>query len=383
MQGDFAQDVDPHQWAPKLRGIDIVINAVGIIRESPGQKFARIHSEAPRALFSACVMAGVHRVIQVSALGAETGTTPYFASKREADEFLAMQPLEWTIVRPSLVYGAHGASARLFNLLASLPFIPVPGCGEQRVQPIHIDDLIDALCTIVSDHHGVRAHVPLTGPRPRALREMLIALRRGMRLGPARFIHIPMTVMRIAAAFGTVSGQNLLDTDTLTMLEHGNTADACTTRQLLRREPRDVEQFLNDGDRTGVALSAKLGWLLPLLRISVAAVWLWTGVVSFGLYPREASYELLAQAHVPAQWAPAALNVAAGLDILLGLATLFLPRRRMLWVLQGVTMLTYTLIISVALPQFWLHPYGPILKNLPLLAAIYLLYSLEDPRWNT
>ena len=40
----------------------------------------------------------------------------------------------------------------------------------------------------------------------------------------------------------------------------------------------------------------------------------------------------------------------------------------------------YTLIITVFLPEQWLHPYGPVVKNLPLLAAIVLLQQLERPR---
>jgi hypothetical protein len=43
----------------------------------------------------------------------------------------------------------------------------------------------------------------------------------------------------------------------------------------------------------------------------------------------------------------------------------------------------YTLIITLRMPEFWLHPYGPLLKNLPMLATIYLLYRFEDRRWNT
>src|SRR4051794_12804785 len=76
--GDFATDVRPEDWAPRLAGIDIVINAVGIIRERGHQTFRRLHTEAPVALFAACAAAGIRRVIQISALGADTGSTAYF-----------------------------------------------------------------------------------------------------------------------------------------------------------------------------------------------------------------------------------------------------------------------------------------------------------------
>ena len=70
--------------------------------------------------------------MQISALGADRGMTRYFLSKRAADDYLATLPLEWTIVRPALVFGPGGSSARLFAKLAGLPLVPLPGRGEQR-----------------------------------------------------------------------------------------------------------------------------------------------------------------------------------------------------------------------------------------------------------
>ena len=120
VDADFTRDLYPSSWAPKLRGVDIVINAVGILREQGAQTFERVHVLAPQALFAACAAVGVRRVVQISALGAVGGTSGYFRSKRQADEFLARLPLDWTIVQPSLVFGIGGASARLFTMLAEL-----------------------------------------------------------------------------------------------------------------------------------------------------------------------------------------------------------------------------------------------------------------------
>jgi hypothetical protein len=75
---------------------------------------------------------------------------------------------------------------------------------------------------------------------------------------------------------------------------------------------------------------------------------------------------------------------AALFDIGLGIATLVLARRRVLWLVQIALVLVYTAIISVRLPEFWLEPFGPVTKNVPLLAALWLLYELDGRRrWNT
>jgi hypothetical protein len=118
--------------------------------------------------------------------------------------------------------------------------------------------------------------------------------------------------------------------------------------------------------------------LLPVLRVSIAILWIAAGIVSAGLFPVDESLALLARAGITGKLGYVALYGAALLDLALGAATLALRRRRTLWLLQMLVILGYTAIITVALPEQWLHPYGPVVKNLPILAAILLLYSLEE-----
>lgn len=120
VEADFTRDFNMGDWIPKLRGIEVVINAVGIIREKGLQTFDLVHVRTPRALFDACVIAGVGRVIQISALGADEGAqSEYHLSKSRADRYLAGLPIAWTIVQPSLIYGADGQSAQLPTRRAS------------------------------------------------------------------------------------------------------------------------------------------------------------------------------------------------------------------------------------------------------------------------
>ncbi len=377
IRGDFAHDLDAAVWVPRLAGVDVVINAVGILRESGAQTFAAVHTRAPQALFEACARIGVKRVIQISALGADVGASRYFRSKHAADEFLASLPLDYTIVQPSLVYGEGGSSATMFTTLASLPVIGVPGRGEQLVQPIHIEDVVAVIATLCREPLASREKIALVGPRSMRYRDMLLELRAAMGLARAPVMPLPMSLMRLGARIAELSPRSLLDRETLAMLEAGNVADPTATTRLLGRAPREVATFVDGDIRTPITRSAQLTWLLPLLRFSIAVVWIWTGIVSLGLFPREASFELLYRTGVPASLAPLMLYGAAGLDLALGVATLIM-RQRWLWLAQIALILIYTLIITVRLPEFWLHPYGPLLKNLPMLAALYFLYVVGD-----
>ncbi len=117
---------------------------------------------------------------------------------------------------------------------------------------------------------------------------------------------------------------------------------------------------------------------LRLLRLSIAFVWIATALVSALLYPPEQSYQLLARTGVPAAWAPLMLYGAAGVDLLIGLGIVLLARRRWLWLAQLGLIGFYTALIAWKLPEYLLHPYGPLIKNVPMLAAIWLLYQAEE-----
>lgn len=401
---DFNRATSTENWLPLLRDIHVVVNAVGILRESPGQRFDVLHTRAPSALFAACARAGVQHVVQISALGADEGaTTGYHRSKRAADEFLRSLPLRSTIVQPSLVFGIDGASARLFGAMASLPLIPLPGRGDPRVQPVHVDDLTDAIAWLVGDGQAERlprrenrgggegergvnsaSTIAAVGPWPLAFREFLAALRRALGIRrPARFLPVPDALMDFGAQVASRLPGAFLDTDTLQMLRRGNVADPASFRAALGRDPRPVDAFIPRSLAEALRSRAKLGWLRPIVRGTIAFVWILTGIVSLGVYPVEASYALLAQAGVPTTLRPLALYGAALLDLVLGVLTLVSYRRPAVWVAQAALILGYTAIITLKLPEFWLHPYAPIAKNLPMLAAIWLLYELEAREWNT
>jgi hypothetical protein len=160
------------------------------------------------------------------------------------------------------------------------------------------------------------------------------------------------------------------------MLDRGNTADPAPTLRLLGRPARAIVSFVLDA--RAERARAKLDWLLPVLRISIAVVWIFTAIVSAFVYPVADSYELLARTGIPTGLRPMMLYGAAVFDLLLGLGIVLLKRRRWLWLAQLGLIGFYTVVIAWKLPEFLVHPYGPLTKNLPMLAAIWLLYALED-----
>src|SRR5690606_23555664 len=368
---DFSALPDDTALVGAMTGVDMLVNTVGIFRQSAEQSFDAVHVNAPLRLFEAARTAGVRRVLQLSALGADPDSPiAYFASKGRADAALLAAGLAGRcVVRPSLVFSPQGASTRWFALLASLPLTPLPGRGRQQIQPLHLDDLVTALVRLV-EGPAIPGLLDAVGPRPLALRDYLATFKRAMGTGGV-LLATPMWLARAAAALGARAWPRApLGPDALAMLARGSAADPAPMARVLGHAPRQPEEFFADAPLKQMCRDALLGWSLPLMRLCLAVMWIATGVVSVWIYPRAASLELLARVGLHGLLADAALWSAALLDIAIGLGLLLLRRRRLLYLAQLALVAAYTLVISIWLPEQWQHPFGPVLKNLPLLAMI-------------
>lgn len=373
---DYSRDLSPEMWLPRLKGVDVVINAVGILVETDRKTFLAIHDQAPRALFAACVQSGVKRIIQISALGAERGNTPYFQSKLAADNFLTAQAIEWYIVRPALVYGKNGSSAKFFRTISSLPVIGLPAGGRQMLQPIHIDDLTEAVLCLLDPSAAAHQIVEAVGGRPLEYREILRCYRQAMGILPAIEIPIPQLIMKwLAGTAGLIPGA-ILNADTWKMLQEGNTGDTSAVTKILGRAPHRIDEFISTGEAAELRQQAFAAWRNMLLRLSLAFVWIVTGLVSLFLFSRDDSLAMLSRVGIEGTFAQVALYSAAVIDFTFGIATLIRPCR-VLWTAQLALILVYTLIIAIALPEYLIHPFGPITKNVPIVAMLFLLYAEE------
>lgn len=379
----LAVDLDAPAVVPAsalpLPPLDAVVNTAGIFRGTDPGQFQRVHEHGPLQLFGHALAAGARRIVQLSALGASPQAgTAFLASKGRADEALATLPALCTRLRPSLVFAPEGASSRWFAMLAALPLTPLPGRGQQPVQPVHVDDVCQAVVAVLA-LPAPPPRLDLVGPEPLPLRQYLAALKQGLDLGGG-FLPLPRPLLRCLAGVVARVSRSPVNADALAMLEQGSTGAVRPLQQLLGRAPRPVGAFIGPGQAPAMRRRAQLDWLLPLARWTVVLLWLITAFVSAFVYPVADSLALLARTGISGAAGPWALYGAAGLNAALGLGLLLAPRWRTgLYRAQIGLVLFYTAIISWALPEFWAHPYGPLLKNLPLLALLALLHALDRP----
>lgn len=379
---DFNRDTDSVVWARRLEGMDAVINCAGVLQSSPGQSVQAIHAAAPIALFEGAKLAGVRRVIQISAISAEPGAgTEYAETKLAADEHLKRMDLDWVIVRPSLVYaaGAYGGTA-LMRALAALPFrIPMVGEGEQRFQPIHMNDVVACVLATLANIRINHQVIDPVGPDVVTFRQLLVDYRAWLGFAPVPTLAMPMAFIRIASRVGDVLG-GPLSTTALKQMNFGNTGDHAAYVSATGLQPLSWREGLNRfpaqwQDRW----HARLYFMRPALRFMLALMWLVSGMVGF-FYPPALLHSMAAVTGLSFGVLHAAGIAGCFADLLLGVLVLARWRPPMLATIQIALIAGYTLFLSWALPDLWMDPFGPLLKNLPIMVAIAIWAALEQDR---
>jgi uncharacterized protein YbjT (DUF2867 family) len=208
-----------------VEGSEAVVHLVAI-RQGSGEQFRRVMEDGTRELVAAAKEAGVKRFVLMSALGTSKETkdlVPYYHAKWEEEQTVSGSGLEHVIFRPSFVFAKDGGILPTFRRLAKLaPVTPIIGSGEQRIQPIWIEDLATYFAQSVDKAEAANRTFELGGPDAVSWNEFWARLKRT--LGQRRpSMHVPMGLMRAnALVTERLPGNIPLTRDLLKMLELGD-----------------------------------------------------------------------------------------------------------------------------------------------------------------
>jgi len=189
-----------HVWKPLLAGVDVVVNAAGILRESSGQTYDRVNNMAPAALALACERAGL-RLVHVSALGLRPRAhSGFIRSKAAAERAISDTSADYSIVRPSLLEGEGGYAADWLRKLARWPVHCVPMAARGRLDALDVRDLAEAIAVLCEARGKTEwREVDLGGSARRTLAEHLMALRPRPDDRPPLRLPVPNLVSLVAA----------------------------------------------------------------------------------------------------------------------------------------------------------------------------------------
>jgi NADH dehydrogenase len=235
----------PATLPPALDGVDTVVHLVAIPRDwRNGAELRLVNTEGTRNVVEAARAAGVRRFVHQSALGVTDDPRLHYASsKAQGEAIVTASDLDWTVVKPSILWGERDG---FFNILAGLVrmspgVVPMPAGARSRYQPMWIGDLAAIHARVVDDPQAIGRVHELGGPRYWTYREILEEVLRGMQ---ARRLVLPLPQPLIRLVAGTAEAVRLpfpVATDQLRQLSFDNTTSLDSVSSQFGFEPRPME----------------------------------------------------------------------------------------------------------------------------------------------
>jgi uncharacterized protein YbjT (DUF2867 family) len=219
---------DPAALARLAAGCDAAINLVGVLHGRAGRggdpwgpDFGRAHVELPGHLVEACRAQGVRRLVHVSALGVTDGgknTLPsrYLRSKAAGEEKVRQaRDLDWTLLRPSVVFGAEDSFLNLFARIQRLLPVLAIAKAQARFQPVWVGDVAQAIVNALDNPATHGKTFALAGPEVYTLRQ-LVRMAGTWSGHPRPIVSLPAGLGRLTAlAMELAPGEPLMTRDNL------------------------------------------------------------------------------------------------------------------------------------------------------------------------
>jgi nucleoside-diphosphate-sugar epimerase len=214
---------DQHELRGCAEGCDLVVHAAGIVDETGAATFESVNVDGTRNIVREAERCKVGRFIYLSSLGAETGDSPYHRSKRRAEDIVRNFAGGWIILRPGNVYGpGDEVVSLLLTVVRTFPVVPVIGTGEDRFQPIWVEDLARVLsqCIDRTDLHG--RVLEIAGEEKTCLNDLLDRMSAITGRTPARIPIPPFLASAGATVAGLLGARLPINESQLIMLSEGN-----------------------------------------------------------------------------------------------------------------------------------------------------------------
>ncbi len=236
------------QLIPLLENVDAVIHLVGIIRQFPRRQitFERLHDQATATLVSAIRHAGVKRYLHMSANGSRANAhSAYHRTKWRAEETVRSSDLDWTIFRPSLIYGAEDQFITMISgLIRKLPLVPVMGDGEYRLQPVPVEQVAAGFAAALEQPQAIGKTYFCGGKDCLSYNQLLDLVATALGKKRVHKISQPLFLMRPLVALLQHIPLFPMTSDQLQMLLEGNCGDTTDWSADLGLEPAPFAQGL-------------------------------------------------------------------------------------------------------------------------------------------
>lgn len=247
--------LDPASLEAACRGSEAVVHLVGIISERGDQTFERMHRDAVKNVAAAMKSVGCGRLLHMSAMGAsEDAPSDYGRSKAAGERIVRESGLDWTIFRPSIIFGpGDGFVSLLAPIVRSNPgFIPVVGSGTTKFQPVSIYDVVRVFVDSLEKAETIGKVFEVGGPETFTLNELYREIAIAVGRPRKQLLHLPLWWGRwLARVFEWVARRGWiarppLTLDQLKSLSRDNAADVSETLRVFDGEWKRLRPGLRE-----------------------------------------------------------------------------------------------------------------------------------------
>ncbi len=233
--------VDAASLDRAVRGAEAVVHLVGIISEVGDSTFENVHVRGTQNIVGAAQQAGVRRLVHMSALGTRpSAASRYHQSKWAAEERVRRSGLDFTIFRPSVIYGPRDQFINLYaRIIRVSPVVPLLGSPGARFQPVPVEAVAAAFVGSLGEPKAVGQTYDLCGPEPLTLSDIVDQILEVMQVRRVK-MQVPLSLARCqAACLEFLYGRLLrkappLNRDQLIMLQEDNVGNPQPTNELFR-----------------------------------------------------------------------------------------------------------------------------------------------------
>ncbi len=226
-----------------LTGVDAAINLVGILSERGRQTFRAVHDEAVHTLVDQAQAARLEQLIHVSAIGAAPDSAAAYARTKAAGEAHVRQSqLNWTIIRPSVIFGPEDQFLNFFAKLAMMTHaLPLIGGGQTRLQPVYVADVADCILACLGAPQVYQQIYELGGPQVFTFKQLLEQLLKWIHRD-AWFVPIPFAVAQVMGYVNALLPKPLITADQVKLLRYDNVVTGqCPGFEAFGISPKAVE----------------------------------------------------------------------------------------------------------------------------------------------
>lgn len=221
---------DPESLPEGIQGCDAVIHLVGIIRAFPdkGVTFEHLHVDATQNVLNAASSVGVKRFLHMSANGARFDSEiDYQRTKWEAEEKVRASTMDWTIFRPTLIFGLGSDFLEtLADLVQRLPIVPVFGDGQYRIQPVAVEQVAETFVRALEKKESVGETYLLCGGKSYTYDTILDLVGHALGKESLHKVHQPVSLVKPVVSMLDFFDKFPITEDQLKMLLEGNECDS-------------------------------------------------------------------------------------------------------------------------------------------------------------